>query len=80
MLTSDLFNYIKRKGWKAQVLEIVEDDFANETYKLIEFIEKVKVLRQQEHEEYLRLEQKRIEEMLPPWWYESSYDSSSNCS
>lgn len=69
-LQVDLFNYIKRKGWKAQVLEIVEDDFANETYKLIEFIEKVKVLRQQEHEEYLRLEQKRIEEMLPPWWYE----------
>lgn len=79
-LQIELWHFIKRKGWKAQVLEIVEDDYKNETFKLIDFIENAKRLQQEEFEEYCKREQKRIDDMLPPWWYESSYDSSSNYS
>ena len=71
-LQIEIWNYIKKRGWQCNTLEIAEDDYKNETANLPIFIQSIKILRQKEIEEYQRLERERISKLEPPdWWLEN---------
>lgn len=64
------WGYIRRKNWRAELLEIVENDYRDGTKKLDIFIYSVKRLREIERAEWARRERERIANLVPPDWFD----------
>ena len=75
-LQVSLWNYIVKRGWQADVLDVVEDDFADGTVNFPFFIEEIKKLQQHELEEKIRKERERQEQEYLSWL---ERPPSSNC-
>lgn len=63
------WNYIRRKNWRAELLEIVENDFRDGTENLKIFIYAVKKLYETERAEWAQRERERIANLAPPDWF-----------
>lgn len=63
------WGYIRRKNWQAQLLDIVENDYKNNTENLGIFIYSVKKLREIEQAERAQRERDRIANLCPPQWF-----------
>lgn len=64
------WGYIRRKNWRAELLEIVENDYRDGTKNLDIFIYSVKRLREIERAEWARRERERIANLVPPNWFD----------
>ncbi|MGP4120877.1 protein rep [Psychrobacter aquimaris] len=63
------WGYIRKKNWQAQLLEIVENDFKNDSDNLGIFIYSVKKLMDAERALWEQKEQERIANLCPPDWF-----------
>lgn len=70
-LNHEVWRYIVRKNWQPHVLDIVENDFKNETNDLEIFLYSIKKLVELEIARYQEQENERIKNITPPdWWLE----------
>lgn len=63
------WGYVRRKNWRAELLEIVENDYRDGTKNLDIFVYSIKRLREIERAEWARREQERIANLVPPHWF-----------
>lgn len=68
------WGYIRRKNWQAQLLEIVENDYRDDTDNLSIFIYSVKKLREIERAAWEQKERERIANLYPPEWFDQVPD------
>lgn len=68
-LSVENWGYIRKKKWQAQLLDIVENDYKNDTDNLGIFIYSVKKLQEQERAIWQEKEQERIANLCPPQWF-----------
>lgn len=64
------WSYIRRKKWQAHLLDIVENDYKNDTDNLTVFLYSIAYLRAKEQSEYEQRELERIRQLVPPHWFE----------
>lgn len=63
------WGYIRRKNWRAELLEIVENDYRDGTKNLDIFVYSIKRLQEIERAEWARRERERIANLVPPDWF-----------
>lgn len=68
-LTIENWSYICRRKWQADLLTIVENDYANDTDNLGIFIYSIKKLREIERAAWEQRERERIANLCPPQWF-----------
>lgn len=68
------WGYIRRKNWQAQLLEIFENDYRDDTDNLSIFIYSVKKLREIERAAWEQKERERIANLYPPEWFDQVPD------
>ncbi len=65
------WGYIRKRNWQAHLLDIVENDYANDTDDLGIFIYSVKKLREIERAAWEQKERERIANLCPPQWFDN---------
>lgn len=68
------WGYIRRKNWQAHLLEIVENDYKDDTDNLNIFIYSIKKLREIERAAWEQKERERIANLCPPQWFNDVSD------
>ncbi|MDN5561013.1 MAG: protein rep [Psychrobacter sp.] len=64
------WGYIRKKNWQAQLLDIVENDYKDDTDNLDIFIYSVKKLREIERAAWEKKQRERIANLYPPQWFD----------
>lgn len=68
-LKQDAWRYIVRKNWQPHVLDIVENDYRDETNNLEIFLYSIDELVKKEKAIYEQQERERIKNLVPPAWW-----------